>query len=168
VTPATFDPTALLGVLSSRGVSFVAIGGWAAGVLGVGWSTFDLDVVIDPTEENYAVLMEALTEVGAEYETFHTVPIRPSLERLREATGPMLFRTKHGRLDVLKEAGGETFASLSAEAETTIVAGHTVRVASLAALLRMKRAANRPKDRKVLAAIEAALAAKRSRGEGGD
>jgi hypothetical protein len=80
----------------------------------------------------------------------------------------MLFRTRHGRLDALKEAGGETFETLSADAEDATYAGHTVPVASLAALLRMKRAANRPKDRKVLAAIEAALAAKGSSGEGGD
>lgn len=40
-----------------------------------------------------------------------------------------------------------------------------VRAASLAAIARMKRAANRPKDREVLPAIEAAL---RERGEGDD
>src|SRR5262245_34296444 len=68
-----------------------------------------------------------------------------------------LFRTAHGRLDLLKEAGGETFETLTRDAVQRVVLGSELQIASLAAIARMKRAANRPKDRQVLAAIEAEL-----------
>jgi len=70
----------------------------------------------------------------------------------------MLFRTSFGRLDVLKEAGGETYETLGEGAVTLKLLGVVVRVASLPALIRMKRAANRPKDQAAIIALEAALA----------
>lgn len=58
---------------------------------------------------------------------------------------------------MLKEAGGDTFESLSLDAETVDLGNTKVRYASLAALLRMKRAANRPKDREGIHLLEQAL-----------
>jgi len=51
-TPGRFDPVELLRVLCGHGVAFVAIGGFAAEVQGVSWSTLDLDIVIESREEN--------------------------------------------------------------------------------------------------------------------
>lgn len=155
---AEFEPQQLLLALRESGAAFIVIGGWAAGVHGVGWTTFDLDVVVASEEENLERVLTALIVEDAVFHTAHRPPIRPDMPRLVAATGPLLFRTKHGRLDVLKEAGGETYESLALDAGESDVAGHTVRIASLAALVRMKRAANRPKDRAVLPAMEAALA----------
>lgn len=42
---APFDPLELIGVLHRHGVRFVTIGGFAAEVQGVAWSTLDLDIV---------------------------------------------------------------------------------------------------------------------------
>ncbi len=78
--------------------------------------------------------------------------IVPDLTRITTFPGPMLLRTRYGRLDVLKDAGGETYETLLVDAVHASVDG--VRAASLAAIARMKRAANRPKDRDVLPAIE--------------
>lgn len=154
----TFDPDALLLALCEHGVAFVVIGGWAAGVHGVGWTTFDLDVVVEDAEPNHEALAKALADIGAVFDTAHMPPIRPDVARLRSATGTLLFRTKHGRLDVLKEAGGETYRSLVNDAiRVTTGDAHEFRIASLAAVARMKRAANRPKDRQALPRIEAAL-----------
>lgn len=58
---------------------------------------------------------------------------------------------------MLKEAGGDTFESLAPAAHTADFDGVPVRYASLAALLRMKRAANRPKDREGIRLLEEAL-----------
>jgi hypothetical protein len=52
---------------------------------------------------------------------------------------------------------GDTYRALCVDALEGSSAGHPVRVASLEAVLRMKRIANRAKDRKVLPLIEAAL-----------
>jgi hypothetical protein len=160
VTRPALDPPALVGALLRYGVAFVLIGGVAAEAQGVVWATFDLDVVIEGSESNCARLLAALIELEAEYDTLHTVPIRPTLERLRDATGAMLFRTKAGRLDVLKEAGGETYETLVRDADEGSVGGHKLLVASLAALVRMKAAAGRTKDRDVLPRLEAALRAR--------
>ncbi len=63
------------------------------------------DVVVRRSEDNLSALQSALGELAAEYNTPHSPPIIPDLRRLESLSGPQLFRTKHGRLDVLKEAG---------------------------------------------------------------
>ncbi len=155
---AEFQPAALITSLVAAGVESVLIGGIAASVHQVSWATFDLDLVIAVDAVNLDRLAGCLVEVEAEMATFHQPPILPTIDRLRSATGPILLRTKFGRLDLLKEAGGETFASLCNDAIDASVGGHRVRVASLPALIRMKRAANRPKDQPAIVALEEALA----------
>jgi len=114
VTNATaFEPVELLRALYRHGVAFVAIGGFAAEVQGVSWSTLDLDIVIEDREENYTALAAALVDVDA----WCLVPlgsiqrIRPDLELLRALTGTLMLRTRRGRLDVMKGsdsgAGGD-------------------------------------------------------------
>lgn len=158
----TYDPIAILSALFRHEVRFVAIGGWAATVQDAGWPTFDVDIVIEDQPENLERLVAALDELRAVYDTFHQPPLRPELFTVRQGRGPQLFRTMHGRLDVLKEAGGETYATLLEDAAEVEQHGHRVKCASLEALLRMKRAANRPKDQPAIAKIEARL---REKGE---
>lgn len=152
-----FDPDAMLDALNAHRVDFVVIGGIAAAILGAGWSTFDLDIVIATHDDNLARLADALNAMQSAYETFDSRRIEPDLARVRSLTGPQLLRTKHGRLDVLKEAGGETYESLSADAVHGTGRTHVVLSASVEALLRMKRAANRPKDREGIRLLEEAL-----------
>jgi hypothetical protein len=130
----------------------------------VTWTTFDVDIVVEPAEENYVALVDALDDLDAVFDTAHQPPIRPDVTRLRSATGALLCRTKRGRLDLLKEAGGETYESLVVDALKRVVAGSKIEIASLAAIARMKRAASRRKDLEVLPAIEAALAKARFKG----
>ena len=68
------------------------------------------------------------------------------------------------RLDLLKGTGDDNYETLVADAVEVDVAGCTVITASLAAIARMKRHANRPKDREVLPRIEAALLASKESG----
>lgn len=158
VAIAKFLPEALVADLVGHAVEAVLIGGIAAAVHGVGLATLDLDILVAPDATNLERLAGCLIELRAEMATFHQPPILPTIERLLASTGPMLMRTKYGRLDVLREAGGEDFASLSVDARQASFGGHAVRVASLPALLRMKRAANRPKDQAAIIALEAELA----------
>jgi hypothetical protein len=119
VTNAAFEPVELLRVLCRHGVAFVAIGGFAAEVQGVSWSTLDLDIVIEKREENYAALAAALVDVDA----WCLVPpgsiqrIRPDLELLRALTGTLMLRTRCGRLDIMKGsdsgAGGDSYSTLA-------------------------------------------------------
>ncbi|MBL8741834.1 MAG: hypothetical protein JNK04_12090, partial [Myxococcales bacterium] len=98
------------------GARFVLIGGLAADVHGVRWTTFDVDILIEADDANYVALVGALAALGAVFDTAHQPPIVPDVPRLRTATGPLLFRTREGRLDLLKDAGGETYQSVSVDA----------------------------------------------------
>ncbi|RLB55490.1 MAG: hypothetical protein DRJ42_06050 [Deltaproteobacteria bacterium] len=152
-----FDPVAIFRALQEGAVDFVVIGGWSATLQGVGWPTHDVDIVVAPDDENLERLLMALRSLEVEYDTFHQPPIRPDLGRLQRTPGPQLFRTRHGRLDVLKEAGGATFASLTSDAIEVAQGEGTVLCASIPALLRMKKAAGRPKDAAAIAQLEALL-----------
>ncbi|MCA9608755.1 MAG: hypothetical protein KC619_24295 [Myxococcales bacterium] len=156
-SPPEFEPAAILDSLVRQRVDFVLIGGLAGLAHQAGWVTFDVDVVVQNDEANLDRLLAALTELGAQYDTFHQPPLLPDARLVRSGSGPQLFRTRYGRLDVLKEAGGETFESLIEDAIELEQHGQRVTCASLEALLRMKRAANRPKDQPAIAKIEARL-----------
>ena len=139
------------------------IGGFAAETQGVGWRTLDVDIVIAAEETTYVAVAAALVELDA----WCLVPkgstqrIRPDVGMLRVMNGTLLLRTRHGRLDIMKSADsgstGERYETLAAEAVETLADGRPYLVASLTSILRMKRAANRPKDQKVLSLIEAAI-----------
>jgi hypothetical protein len=45
-------------------VKYLVIGGIAAVLYGVPRATFDLDILIEPTEENAQKLLDALVEIG--------------------------------------------------------------------------------------------------------
>ena len=96
-----FEPEPIFEALGRHGVRFVLIGGLAGAARGVGWPTFDADVVVEDSEENITRLWTALAELGAEYDTFHQPPIRPELRMLRSAPGPQLF---------VRATGGSTFS----------------------------------------------------------
>ena len=50
--------------LQNHNVKYLVIGGIAAVIYGVPRATFDLDILIEATEENCNVLLEALAEAG--------------------------------------------------------------------------------------------------------
>jgi hypothetical protein len=164
---AAFDANAIVEVLVKHRVTFVVIGGCAAELQGVSWSTVDLDIVIEAREENYIALAAALEELDA----WCLVPkgslqrIRPDVDRLRSLTGTFLLRTRHGRLDVMKSgnsgAEGPTYVELAADAVGAKIEVGSFLLASLESLVRMKRAANREKDRKAIVLLEAEIARRR-------
>jgi hypothetical protein len=150
VTPdetKAFDPSLALRTLHHHGVRFVLIGGLAANVLGSPSLTDDLDICYARDDANLVALAAALQKLGA---------------RLRGARDPVLFRldaqtlrrgdsftftTEAGSVDVLATPSGTSgYEELEAGATDLELAGVTVKVASLDALMQMKRAAARPKD----------------------
>lgn len=69
--------------------------------------------MVATTEPNYVALEAALAEMDAEFIMLSNQRIVPDLTRITTFTGPMLLRTRYGRLDVLKDAGGETYERCS-------------------------------------------------------
>ena len=144
-----FDPVHILHRLQAHGVRFVLIGGLAAKAHGSPTLTVDIDICYARDRDNLERLAAVLPELGAVLRgapadlPFH--PDRRTLERGDTFT----LTTAYGDLDILGTPSGVAgFEELNANAdEAKLDEALVVRVASLDDLMRMKRAAGRPKDR---------------------
>ncbi len=137
----------MLETLQEGGVRFVVIGAVAGRILGSPTVTRDLDVCYAGDEENLHALVSVLTGLHARLRgTDPDLPFRLDARTLR-AGGTFTFTTDAGDLDVLRTpAGTGGFDELARTAQSMDLDGLTVLVASLDDLIRMKRAAGRPKD----------------------
>ena len=142
--PSPFEPRRALDVLGRRRVRFVVIGGIAAAARGSPSATFDLDVCYARDDENLERLAAALQELAARLRGApEDVPFLFDAATLK-AGDHFTFQTSAGALDCL--AGTRGFDDLNSNASRLEIAGREVAVASIDDLIRMKRAAGRPKD----------------------
>lgn len=147
---------ALLEQLLAQKVEFILVGGVAGNLLGAARATYDVDIVYRRTAPNLTRLVEALSPVqpylrGASPGLPFVFDIA-TLERGLNFT----LTTALGDLDLLGEvAGGGSFDALLAESYEVELFGHRCRSVTLDGLIRLKRAAGRPKDLDALAELEA-------------
>lgn len=143
-----FDPVRALRALHDGGVEFVVVGGVAGAAHGSPSVTQDLDVCPRRTVPNLERLALVLTDLharlrGAEDDVGFVLDARTL-----GSGDHFTFVTDAGDLDVLgTPAGTDGFDELAGGATSIDAGGFPVAVASLDALIRMKRAAGRPKDR---------------------
>jgi predicted nucleotidyltransferase len=144
---APFDPITALRELAHQGVRFVVIGGVAGRLHGSSSLTRDLDVCHERSPQNLAALSDVLTRANARLRGVdEDVPFLLDPRTLL-AGGSFAFVTDHGDLDILAvPAGVAGFDELASRAVTVDLGDFEVQVASLDDLIRMKRAAGRPKD----------------------
>jgi predicted nucleotidyltransferase len=153
----------LLQALAAGGVAYILIGGLAANAHGAIRTTRDVDVVYARSRANLERLEKTLA------------PLRPYLRgappglpfRLDVATLQaglnFTLTTDGGELDLLGEvSGGGQYEDLLPDSETLDLFGVSCRCLGLEALIRVKRAAGRPKDFEAVAELEA-LAEERRR-----
>lgn len=138
-------------VLRRHGVPFVIIGGHAVVFHGYRRSTEDTDVVWLRSAESEQALLNALTELGAQYIGDHIDPTT-KIERAYPVNLPyiqashlMMLTTRHGFLDLFDYIPGFPTEPPS-ELLASGVELQNVRFASLDWLRRMKRASGRAKD----------------------
>ncbi len=152
------DFEALIRRLGAADIRFVLIGGFAGTILGSPRTTVDLDIVYARDEENLARLASALES------------LRP---RLRGAPPGLPFvldaatlarglnftlTTSLGDLDLLGDVtGGGGYEDLAPHTRLIRVFDTEVAVVTLPQLIRLKRAAGRPRDLAALAELEALL-----------
>src|SRR5262249_45655107 len=149
-------------VLAAGGVKFIVIGGWAAIFHGLAHSTYDVDVVYSRDRENIRRLVEALK------------PLHPYLSGappglpfvFDEKTVPnglnFTLNTDLGKLDLLGEVpGARSYDELLPHSKEMEANGVKYQCAKLERLIQMKRAAGRPKDLEILAALVALLEERR-------
>lgn len=145
----------LLGVFSRHQVRFIIIGGFAATAHGSAFLTVDLDVVYDRTAENVARLVEALAPLSPYLRGAPPgLPFRLDADTVASGLN-FLLTTTAGDLDLIGEAaGGGTYDGLCSHTETRQVLGVECRFVDLDTLIRLKRAAGRPKDLERIAELE--------------
>lgn len=152
------DFRALLGVLHAGGVEFIMVGGAAATAHGAARLTLDLDIVYRRSEDNIARLVNAL----APHHPYlrGAPPGLPFLWGAATITRGLNFTltTDLGDLDILGEiTGGGQFDDLRSHTIRLSVFGIDVLCLDLESLIRVKRAAGRPKDFEAIAELERIL-----------
>ena len=146
----------LLGVLTQAGVEFIVIGGFAATAHGSAHLTVDLDVVYSRTTANIDRLVRALEPLDPYLRGAPPgLPFRLDGDTIRQGLN-FTLATRAGDLDLIGEAaGGGTYEALLPHSEVREIGGLDCRFVTLQALIRLKRAAGRPKDLERIAELEA-------------
>ena len=134
--------------LHDVGLEAVLIGNAAAALQGAPVTTIDFDFLFRRTPRNLAKLKKLATSLGA------TIlrPYYPASDLFR------IVRDDDGlQLDFMVTIHGiRSYAGIRDRASLIDVGGTVLRVASLADIIRSKRAAGRPRDLAVLEVLEAA------------
>jgi hypothetical protein len=161
-----FDPIGALQTLQRHGVRFIVIGGIAGRLWGSPTMTNDIDICYARDPANLERLAAALGDLHARLRGVdEEVPFLLDAITLGKGQN-FTFTTDLGPLDVLGlPSGVNDFNELAANASQFDVGeGVIVPVCDLDDLIRMKRAAGRPKDRVELE-ILSAVREERERGE---
>lgn len=142
-----FDPLRALATLDRHHVRFVVIGAFAGRLLGSPTVTRDLDICHARDRANLEALAGALQELRARLRGVdEDVPFHLDARSLA-AGDAFTFTTDAGDLDVMATPAGTLgYDELARTADGIILGDVRVRVASIDSLIRMKRAAGRPKD----------------------
>lgn len=146
----------LLAALHSADAEFIIVGGVAARAHGSARLTDDLDVSYARSPANIARIITALAPLHPYLRGAPPgLPFDWSAATLRAGLN-FTLTTSAGSIDLLGEiTGGGQYDDLLPHALTLTIFGRETRLLDLPWLIRVKRAAGRPKDLEVIAELEA-------------
>ena len=142
--------------LTDADVDFVIVGGFAGVVYGCTYVTQDIDVCCDFSTDNLLALQQTLSEL---HPVHRMTPDRQQLKLTEENCAQfknLYLDTDWGQLDCLSFINGLGDFQAVKQASTIIEAeGIQLQVLSLDALIKSKKAMNRPHDKEALLQLEA-------------
>jgi hypothetical protein len=149
------DFATAFGVLSRAGVEYIVVGGTAATIHGSARLTRDLDIVYRRTPDNLRRLVAALSPHGPYLRGAPPgLPFQWDEDTLKRGLN-FTLTTSLGDIDLLGEvAGGGAYDALLPHCATVKVFGVECLCPNLDMLIRVKRAAGRPKDLEAVAELE--------------
>ncbi|MBI4790352.1 MAG: hypothetical protein HY782_25245 [Chloroflexi bacterium] len=148
------DISKLLKSLNDQRVQYVVIGASAFPTHGYLRITADIDILIKPTRENAQRTLNALERVGYDVSELTVDEVLAK---------KILFRQYILATDIHPSAIGATFDTVWRNRVKDEIEGVSTFVAGLDDLIKMKRAANRPKDREDLKVLRAIKRQKKKR-----
>ena len=146
----------LLGALHDAAVEFILVGGVAARAHGSARVTQDVDVSYSRSDPNLERVVAALRRYRPYLRGAPPgLPFAWSVATLRAGLNFTLTTTA-GDIDLLGEiVGGGSYEDLVEHTISAPIFGRETRILDLPWLIRVKRAAGRPKDLEVVAELEA-------------
>ena len=137
--------------IERHGLDAVLIGNAGAAMHGAPVTTIDLDFLIRRTPAN----RKKLIAIAADLRATLYAPFYPASRVLR-----MMNDDETLQVDFMDEVSGiRSFEGVRKRAQRVHLAGATVCLAALADIIKMKKAADRPRDRAVLEILEKTLEA---------
>jgi hypothetical protein len=145
----------LLERLANNGVDFVVVGGFAGVVHGCTYVTQDVDICCDFSPANLLVLQKAISDLDPVH---RMTPKRLKLKLTEETCAQfknLYLDTKEGQLDCLSFIDGlGDYVRAKQESELIEIEDSKMHVLNLDALIRTKKAMNRPRDRLAIVQLE--------------
>jgi hypothetical protein len=151
----------MLQALAKHKVRFIVVGGVAGAVHGSARVTYDLDIVYDRDSENIQRLVEALTPLSPYLRD--VPPGLPFVFDVQTLTAGLNFTlsTSLGALDLFGEiAGGGTYGKLLPHTVSIELYGVKCLCVDIETLIRLKKAAGRPRDIETIGELSAIIASK--------
>ena len=150
------DFAGVIRTLVDAGIDFILVGGVAGTVHGSARLTRDVDVVYERSPENMRRLVDALSSHNPYLRGApQGLPFLWDFNTIQRGLN-FTLTTRLGDLDLLGElTGGGGFEQLREHSSTVRVFDRDVQVLDLDWLIRVKRAAGRPRDLEAVAELEA-------------
>ena len=130
----------VLAALSRADVRFIVVGGWAVAYAGYERLTLDLDLLVDREPSNLEALLGVLTRLGDGAASELTADDFPAEEGAVRIAETLVF-------DLFVQMSGQTYSDMLPETVVHDVEDAPVHFLSAEALIRLKSASLRPKDR---------------------
>ncbi len=141
------DFSDMLCAFRDEGVEFLLVGAYAVAVHGFPRATGDMDLWVRPTPENADRVWKALARFGAPMDQISPADLAVEGTVFQIGVAPR-------RIDILTSVTGLSFDEAWSTRKETEVDGHNLSALGLQALLKNKKAVNRPKDRGDIAELE--------------